>query len=55
MKLSTLIGCSLCLAAGFFTLGRLPVNAQAPQTPHRAAPAAEVKAAAVCADLLRKN
>ena len=33
MKLSTLIGCSLCLAAGFLTLGRLPVNAQAPQTP----------------------
>ena len=31
MKLSTLIGCSLCLAAGFFTLGRLPMNAQAPQ------------------------
>ena len=31
MKLSTFIGCSLCLAAGFFSLGRLPMNAQAPQ------------------------
>ena len=55
MKLSTLIGCSLCLAAGFFSLGRLPMNAQAPQSPQGSAGRGGKGGGGGCADRLRKN
>jgi len=31
MKVTTLVGCSICLFAGFLSLGQLPMNAQVPQ------------------------
>src|SRR5260370_23744439 len=35
MKVKTVIECSLCLVAGYFSLGRVPVNAQVPQAPQQ--------------------
>ena len=54
MKVTTLIGFSICLVAGFLSLDRLTVNAQAPEGAPKGGPGA--KGAAVAKrDRRRKN